>query len=61
MEQILIKGFSRLIFIEDALQFPEFIKLLITFVLGEFLFPFRAQGADPIVDLRRLCRVVRAV
>lgn len=61
MEQILVEGFCRLIFIEDALQFLEFIKLLVTLVLGEFLFPFRAQCADLVVDLRRLCRVVRAV
>ena len=31
MEQILVEGFCRLIFIQDALQFLEFIKLLVTF------------------------------
>lgn len=61
MEQILVEGFCRLIFIQDALQFLEFIKLLVTFVLGKFPFSFRAKGADLIVDLRRLCRIIRAV
>lgn len=60
-EQILIECFGRFIFVENALQFLEFIELLVTFILGELLFPLRAQGADPIVDLGRLCRVVRAV
>ena len=61
IEQILVEGFGRFIFIDNALQLLELIKLFVTFVLGDFLFSLRAQGADPIVDLGRLRRVVGAV
>lgn len=44
IEQILVKGCCRFVFIEDALQFLEFIELFIALVLGEFLFAFRSHA-----------------